>query len=101
MALAHPASPRVAGSLRLAARQFPRHHAATAGLICLGVICLAAALAPWVAPFDPIQIKLAAKLQPPSLEHWLGTDHFGRDILSRLLHGGRTSLLVGLLVVGF
>src|SRR5258707_5541097 len=82
------AGPRIAGSLRLAARQFPRHRAAMVGLVCLALICLAAALAPWIAPFDPVQIKLSAKLKPPSFEHWLGTDHFGRDVFSRLLHGG-------------
>src|SRR5882672_11316195 len=105
MALVHSpppvASPRIAGSLRLAARQFPRHRAAMVGLICLALICLAAALAPWIAPYDPIQIKLSAKLKPPSFEHWLGTDHFGRDVFSRLLWGGRTSLSVGVLVVAF
>jgi ABC-type dipeptide/oligopeptide/nickel transport system permease subunit len=94
-------TPRFAGSLVLAARQFPRHRAAMIGLVLLLLVCLAAILAPWVAPYDPIQIKLSAKLKPPSLEHWLGTDHFGRDIFSRLLYGGRTSLTVGLLVVGF
>src|SRR4030081_465400 len=92
MALVHSpppvASPRIAGSLRLAARQFPRHRAALVGLVCLALICLAAALAPWIAPFDPVQIKLSAKLKPPSFEHWLGTDHFGRDVFSRLLYGG-------------
>jgi ABC-type dipeptide/oligopeptide/nickel transport system permease subunit len=106
MALAQsPASedgqPRIAGSLRLAARQFPRHRAALLGLIFLALICITALLAPWIAPYDPIQIKLSAKLKPPSWEHWMGTDHFGRDVLSRLLYGGRTSLSVGLLVVGF
>jgi peptide/nickel transport system permease protein len=94
-------SPRFAGSLVLAARQFPRHRAATIGLACLLLITLATLLAPWIAPYDPIQIKLSMKLKPPSFEHWLGTDHFGRDVLSRLLYGGRTSLTVGLLVVGF
>ncbi len=92
---------RFAGSLVLAARQFPRHRAAMVGTVCLLAICLLTVLAPAIAPYDPIQIKLGAKLKPPSLEHWLGTDHFGRDILSRLLYGGRTSLSVGLLVVGF
>jgi len=94
-------SPRFAGSIVLAARQFPRHRAAMIGLVCLVLICLISALAPYVAPYDPIQIKLSAKLKPPSFEHWMGTDHFGRDVLSRLLWGGRTSLGVGLLVVGF
>ena len=96
-----PAGPRFAGSLRLAARQFPRHRAAMVGLVCLVTICLAAALAPVIAPYDPVQIKLSAKLRPPSFEHLLGTDHFGRDVFSRLLYGGRTSLSVGLLVVAF
>ncbi len=101
MALAQLPTPRFAGSLRLAARQFPRHRAAMAGVICLVLICLAAVLAPLIAPYDPVQIKLSAKLQPPSLEHLMGTDHFGRDVFSRLLYGGRTSLSVGLLVVAF
>jgi len=98
---ARPSTLRFAGSLSLAARQFPRHRAAAAGVIFLVLICLGAALAPWIAPYDPIQIKLAAKLQPPSFEHLMGTDHFGRDVFSRILYGGRTSLSVGLLVVGF
>ncbi len=89
------------GSLALAARQFPRNRAATIGMAILLAICLASAFAPWVAPYDPIQIKLSMKLKPPSFEHLMGTDHFGRDIFSRMLWGGRTSLSVGLLVVGF
>ena len=78
-----PAMPqaRITGSLVLAARQFPRHRAAMIGLVLLVLICLASALAPWVTPFDPVQIKLGAKLKPPSLEHWLGTDHFGEERL--------------------
>ena len=65
------------------------------------LICLTAAFAPWVSPYDPVQIKLSMKLKPPSFEHLMGTDHFGRDVFSRMLWGGRTSLSVGLLVVGF
>jgi peptide/nickel transport system permease protein len=60
-------TPRFAGSLVLAARQFPRHRAAMIGLVLLLLVCLAAILAPMVAPYDPIQIKLGAKLKPPSL----------------------------------
>src|SRR5260370_11040384 len=95
------AAPRIAGSLRLAARQFPRHRAAMLGLIFLALICLAAVLAPWIAPYDPVQIKLSAKLKPPSFEHLLGTDHFGRDVFSRLLYGGWPSLSLGLPLLRF
>ena len=99
---ATPALPfQFRGSLVLAARQFPRNRAASVGLVLLLLVCLAAIFAPWVAPYDPVQIKLSMKLKPPSLEHLMGTDHFGRDIFSRMLYGGRTSLSVGLLVVGF
>jgi len=89
------------GSLALAVRQFPRNRAATIGLVILLAVCLTAAFAPWVTPYDPVQIKLSMKLKPPSFDHLMGTDHFGRDVFSRMLWGGRTSLSVGLLVVGF
>src|ERR1700694_5117828 len=92
---------RFASGARLAARLFLRNPAATSGLVVLTLLCLAAVAAPWIPPFDPVQIKLSAKLQPPSWEHLLGTDHFGRDVLSRLLYGSRVSLSIGLLVVAF
>jgi peptide/nickel transport system permease protein len=64
------------------------------GLIIVGmaVVALAAGL---VAPYDPLETDFGAMLGPPSLAHWLGTDSFGRDVLSRLIHGARTALLVG------
>jgi len=64
------------------------------GLIIAGmaVVALAAGV---VAPYDPLQTDFGAMLGPPSLAHWLGTDAFGRDVLSRLIHGARTALLVG------
>lgn len=67
-------------------------------IICLFWI-LAAALAPVVAPYDPIAQDLTARLQAPSLQHLFGTDNFGRDIFSRVLYGGRYSLLAGCLTV--
>src|SRR5260370_21476696 len=92
---------RFASGARLASRQFLRNPAATSGLVVLALLCLAAVAAPWISHFDPVQIKLSAKLKPPSWEHLLGTDHFGRDVLSRLLYGARVSLPIRLLVVAF
>ncbi len=83
----------------LAMQQFTRNRAAMAGLVTLTVLVLASLLAPLVAPYDPVVIRLADKLQPPSPSHLLGTDYFGRDVLSRVLYGGRISLVVGVLVV--
>jgi len=65
----------------------------------LGVFLLVVALAilaPWIAPHDPIEQDIFAKLEPPSALHPLGTDYFGRDILSRLLFGARYSLVIGI-----
>jgi peptide/nickel transport system permease protein len=92
---------RYEGGMRLAARQFARNRAAAVGMVCLLLICLAALLAPWISPYDPVQINLQAKLAPPGADYLLGTDHFGRDMLSRLLHGAQVSLMVGLIVVAF
>jgi len=65
--------------------------------ICLAIVvlvALAAILAPFVAPYDPL--ASGAPVQPPSAEHWFGTDRQGRDIFSRLVYGGRYSLTIGL-----
>lgn len=70
-----------------------------AGLAVLVLLLLAGVVAPWVAPTDPNAIDLVHKLEGPSGPHLLGTDHLGRDLLARLLHGGRTALTVGLLSV--
>jgi len=64
-------------------------------LICL-VIIISAVFAPWLAPFDPTEQEIMSRLQPPGGEYLLGTDQFGRDILSRLMWGGRISLTVSL-----
>ena len=67
-------------------------YAGTAILLLLGT---AALFAPVVAPYDPLGQNLDQDLIPRSSEHWLGTDKLGRDILSRIIYGGRISLLVG------
>lgn len=68
-----------------------------AAVVILAVAVAAVVAAPWLAPFPPDDQNLAARLAPPGAGHLLGTDHLGRDILSRLLDGGRFSLLVAAL----
>ena len=70
------------------------------GIILLAAIILAAVAAPLLAPYDPLEQDIVARLSPPSAEHWLGTDTYGRDVLSRLLFGARVSLIVGFVAVG-
>ena len=68
-----------------------------AGLVVIVVMLLASVFAKYVAPYDPVVIDFSAMLSPPSWEHWLGTDAFGRDVYSRIIYGARTALLVGFL----
>ena len=56
---------------------------------------LVAVFAPMIAPYDPLAQSLLRINQPPSAEHWLGTDQFGRDVLSRIIYGSRNSLILG------
>jgi len=65
------------------------------GLVVFLIVVVAAILAPVLAPFDPNDQNILEKLRAPTLEHWLGTDSFGRDTLSRLLYGARISLVIG------
>lgn len=67
------------------------------GMTVLLAVVLATILAPVLAPYDPIAIDMSASLQAPSAQHLLGTDLLGRDMLSRILYGGRSSLLLALL----
>jgi peptide/nickel transport system permease protein len=86
--------------LVLALRALMRNKAAVFGLVIIVTLTTLAILAPLLSPFDPNQQNLTVALEPPSAEHPLGTDNLGRDIASRLLHGGRISLMVGVLAVG-
>jgi ABC-type dipeptide/oligopeptide/nickel transport system permease subunit len=70
-----------------------------AGLAVLVIFIAAALFAPFISPFDPIKIYTQETLSPPSGRHWLGTDLYGRDILSRILHGASISLQAGLVSV--
>ena len=68
------------------------------GLAILIAILLAAIFAPWLAPFDPNAQNINQRLLPPGGQHWLGTDQLGRDLLSRVIHGTRPTLMIVLLV---
>jgi peptide/nickel transport system permease protein len=69
------------------------------GSLLLALILVVAIFGPWLAPHDPLEQNIVARLDPPSLEFWLGTDSYGRDVLSRLIYGARVSLLVGFVAI--
>ena len=97
----NPSSRRQArlGQAWLAWLRLRRNALAMAGLVLVLALVLAAAVAPWIAPHDPIAQDLGNRLLPPGTPgHWLGTDDFGRDILSRILHGARITLQIVALV---
>lgn len=88
---------RPTGLYELVILKFARNRVAVAGLICLALIVLAALFADFVTPYDPLQRNTPERNQGPSLAHPFGTDKLGRDIMSRVLYGGRVSLQVGFL----
>ncbi len=79
-----------------ALRKLLANRLAVVGLVIFLLILLTAIFAPLLTVHDPMQINLRAMLQPPSYEHWFGTDKTGRDVFARVLYGGRVSILVGL-----
>jgi peptide/nickel transport system permease protein len=83
-----------------AIRQFMRSSRLGRWRLAMSVFLLAVALlAPWLAPRDPAAQSLPERLHSPTMQHWMGTDELGRDVLSRTLYGARISLLVGASVV--
>ena len=76
-----------------------RQRGAVVGLVILGSLALMALGAPWLSPRDPIKTAARDALQPPGPRFVLGSDQFGRDVASRVLHGARVSLTVGLISV--
>jgi peptide/nickel transport system permease protein len=81
-------------------RKFARSRMGLAGFAIVAFYLLIAVLAPVLSPWNPDAVDLFNVAMPPSAAHWMGTDQFGRDILSRVLYGARTSLLLGFCVVG-
>jgi len=83
----------------LAWRKLCENRIALAALACLILIVSLTLVAPWITPYSPTETDYDHLKQPPSSVHWAGTDDLGRDVLSRVLWGGRESLRVGILVV--
>ncbi|MGE4299871.1 MAG: ABC transporter permease [Desulfovibrionaceae bacterium] len=84
----------------LSRRFWGRYGLLVVGGLIVGVMSLAAILAPLIAPYDPTALNVDAMLQAPSAAHLLGTDALGRDVFSRMLFGARVSLWVGFVAVG-
>lgn len=78
-------------------RHLTRSRLNLAAMALLGLIVLACVAGPWLSPYGPNDQDLALKATAPSEAHWFGTDPLGRDLATRILHGGRVSLLVGIL----
>jgi peptide/nickel transport system permease protein len=101
--------PADAASLAIAARAAPpptqllrrlfTRRVVLMGSAILTVMALAALAAPWIAPYDPMSLKILDRLQSPRATHWFGTDELGRDVYSRVVFGARYSLMIGALVV--
>jgi peptide/nickel transport system permease protein len=69
------------------------------GFVLVSTILLLTIFAPWLAPYDPLEIDVYNRLSSPSSAHWLGTDQLGRDVLSRVLFGGQVALKVALIAI--
>jgi len=93
-------APETESRLRALRTQFFRNKKAVLGLVILIIIALSAIFAPFIAPHDPIEQDMMQRLEEPSREHPLGTDLYGRDVLSRLIFGARISLNIGFVSVG-
>jgi peptide/nickel transport system permease protein len=97
-ALAPPkASRRAARSRSL--QPWYRNGTLVAGIVVVGGLVLVAILAPWLTPYSPVNQNLVDALQGPSAAHWLGTDQFGRDVLTRVIWSTRVDLRIGFLAV--
>lgn len=78
--------------------RFCSHPLGLAGLFMILILIFIAIAAPIMTPYDPIAQDLSRRLQPPSAEHWLGTDNYGRDVYTRIIYGARTTLHIVMLV---
>src|SRR5665647_2282933 len=85
---------------RRALRRLVKRKGAVTGMVVIAIFVLLAVFAPLIAPYDPIATSWSLVRKPPSALHWFGTDDLGRDILARVIHGARASLMAGAISVG-
>lgn len=85
---------------RMTASRLIRNPLGRIGIVLLSIVVIAGVFAPLLAPYDPVRQFIGSELQSPSFRHPLGTDEFGRDLLSRIIYGARISLIVGIVAVG-
>jgi peptide/nickel transport system permease protein len=86
-------------AFRLFLKRLFRRKLVLFGAIVLLAVVLMAIAAPLIAPYSPTGMRVTQRLRPPSMTNWFGTDEFGRDVLSRIIYGGRASLGIGMAVV--
>ncbi|HKX02664.1 MAG TPA: ABC transporter permease [Methylomirabilota bacterium] len=98
--LAPSRRPRSPGFWSDARRRILKSRAAMSGGLVVALFVALAALAPMLAPYEPLRGRLDERLLPPSTGHWFGTDELGRDVLSRVLYGARISLQIQVAAVG-
>ena len=87
--------------MKRAVRHFVFNPLSLLGVLFIGILVVTGVLAPVLAPYDPVEISPDRRLTPPGSANWLGTDEVGRDILSRVIHGARISLQIGVIIVFF
>ena len=80
-------------------RRMLSHRTFMIGAVLFFTVLVVTLLAPWIAQVDPLKVSMRNSFKPPSANFWFGTDNLGRDLLSRVLYGGRASLLIGFVVV--
>jgi peptide/nickel transport system permease protein len=95
-AVTAPTPSRVPTGVAALLRAFNTNKASWIGLAIMAAVVLAAIFAPLLATQDPLEQDVLDRLKPPSADHWLGTDYYGRDTFSRLLYGARVSLIISL-----
>lgn len=96
-----PAMPKEKTPMQLAMARFGHNRVAIVGLVVMVLLILVAVFANYLTPYNPIKTNITkeTRLNPPSTEHWMGTDALGRDTLTRIIYGGRASLWVGFATV--